>query len=59
MGLNGGFLVFEIKNRTELWINKKYHGSFGRIEDMLDYVHRWTNGEFLPEVSPQQRLEWD
>lgn len=51
--------MFQIKNRTELWINGRYHGTFNKIEDMLEYVHRWTNGEFIPEINPQQRLEWE
>lgn len=52
-------MKFEIKNRTELWIGGKYHGRFESVGDMLEYVYRWASGEFLPEVDPQQKLEWD
>ena len=50
-------MKFEIKNRTELWIGGKYHGCFSRFEDMLEYVYRWAT--WVPEIDPQQKLEWD
>lgn len=47
------------KDGTELWINRRYHGTFRYVEDMMRYVWELSTGQHDVEPDPQQRLEWD